>query len=115
MSDRMTRRDMMKRSLLVLGATAGAGAILAGCGDDGDGGGGGGSGLDCTDTSGLSEAEKQLRQQQEYTDSSPYPDKTCDNCQLYQAPQQEGTCGGCQVVKGPIHPQGYCKLWVAKA
>lgn len=113
MSDRMTRRDMMKRSLLVLGATAGAGAVLAGCGDDGDAGGG--SDLSCTDTSGLTEAEKQLRQQQEYTDSTPYPDKRCDNCQLYQAPQEEGTCGGCQVMKGPIHPAGYCKLWVAKS
>jgi len=102
---------MMKRSLVVLGAAAGAGAVLAGCGDDGDAGGE----LSCTETEGLTDAEKQLRQQQEYTDDSPFEDKVCDNCRFWQAPQQEGTCGGCQVVKGPIHPKGHCKLWAAQA
>ena len=108
----ITRRDMMKRSLLVLGAATGAGAVLAGCGDDGDAGG---DGLTCTDTEGLTDAEKQLRQQQDYVDNSPFDDKLCDNCRFWQAPQQEGTCGGCQVVKGPIHPKGHCKLWAAQA
>lgn len=111
MSDGITRRDMMKRSLLVLGAAAGAGAVLSGCGDDD--GGGGGDGLTCTDTSGLTEQEIQLRQQQEYTDSSPFEDKVCDNCRFWQAPSQPDSCGTCQVVKGPIHPKGHCKLWAA--
>lgn len=110
MSDEITRREMMKRSLLVLGAAAGAGAVLAGCGDDDEGGA-----LTCTDTSGLTDAEKQLRTQQEYTDHSPFDDKTCANCRFFQAAQQPDSCGTCQVVKGPIHPEGHCKLWAAKA
>jgi hypothetical protein len=106
MSDDITRRDMIKRSLVVLGAASAAGAVLMGCGDDeGE--------LTCTDTSGLSEPEKQMREQQAYTDHSPERDKLCDNCRFWTAPQQPNTCGGCQVIKGPIHPKGYCKLWAA--
>lgn len=111
MSDekKMGRREVAKRALLVLGAAAVAPSALAGCGGEGEGGG-----LSCTDTSGLTPAEITTRQSQAYTDSSPHSDKRCDNCRFWQA-GQAGQCGGCQVIRGPIHPQGYCNLWVATA
>ena len=106
MARQIGRRALLERTVFLPVLAAGAGLALTACGEDEE--------LTCTDTSGLSEAELAMRQQQEYTDSTPYPEKTCDNCQLFQAPSREGTCGGCQVIKGPIHPKGYCKLWVAK-
>jgi len=104
----ITRRDLFKKTLMVGAAAAGAGYLLSACGDD-DGGGE----LTCTDTSGLSDQETQQRQAQEYVDASPNPQETCANCRFYQAPQESG-CGTCQVIKGPVHPQGYCKLWAAQ-
>jgi hypothetical protein len=110
MSDqKMGRRDMAKRALMVLGAAAIAPSVLAACGGEESGGG-----LTCTDTSGLQPAEITARQSQAYVDASPHADKRCNNCRFYQA-GQANACGTCQVVRGPIHPQGYCNLWVAQA
>lgn len=108
MADRITRRELIKRTLFLPVVAAGAGMAFAACGDDGEGE------LTCTDTSGLQPAELQVRQQQAYTDDSPHADKTCDNCRFWQPPPQQDACGGCQVIKGPIHPKGYCNLWAAK-
>lgn len=99
----------MKRTLFLPVLAAGAGVALAACGDDGE------EELSCTDTSGLSPAEVSARQAQQYTDHTPYPDKTCDRCRFWQGGQQANACGTCQVIKGPIHPKGYCKLWAARA
>jgi hypothetical protein len=69
--------------------------------------------LDCTDVAGLTPDEQEARRANVYVDKSPDPSKRCDNCGQYvaAAPDQ---CGGCKVLKGPVHPQGYCKLWVTK-
>jgi hypothetical protein len=108
MADEMTRRDLMKRTIWLPIAAAGAGVALSACGEE--------EGLTCTDTSGLSPAELTMRTQQQYSDESPHPDeKVCDNCRFWQPAPQPDTCGGCQVIKGPIHPKGYCKLWAARA
>lgn len=65
----------------------------------------------CTDESGLTEQEKSVRAVQEYVDRTPRNDQDCANCGLYtEAPA--GQCGGCTVVPGPIHPDGWCKIWV---
>lgn len=107
-AEKMGRREAARRTLLVLGAAAIAPSALAGCGGGEEGG------LTCTNTSGLSEAELSTRTTQAYVDSSPQADKRCSNCRFYQA-GQPNQCGGCQVIRGPIHPQGYCNLWVAQA
>lgn len=109
MGYRISRRELMKRSVFLPVLGLGAGTVLWACGDDEE------DQLSCNDTSGLAPDALQLRQQQEYTDDSPYEDKVCSNCRFWQPPPQAGTCGGCQVIKGPIHPAGYCKLWAAKA
>ena len=70
--------------------------------------------FNCMDTSGLAEADVTMRTTLEYTDTSPVPDKNCDNCVLYVAPVEGSNCGTCQTVKGPVHPLGYCTIWAAQ-
>lgn len=119
--EKTSRREFLQR-LTVLG-TAGVVTpmVISACG-----GGGGeqtgeqgdtaasGGGFSCTDTSGLTEQEIQMRENAEYVDASPNPEQYCANCQLYEEPAEGEQCGGCQVIQGPIHPQGYCTLWVAQ-
>lgn len=103
MSERTySRRDAIKRvSLTVL--AAGAWNSL-GCSK---------KELTCTDTSGLTPDEVQARTTLSYTDKSPEAGKQCNNCQQFNpgAPDQ---CGSCKVLKGPVSPNGYCKVWAAK-
>ncbi len=93
--------------------------VLSACGGDDDAAGdttaGDGSGnFSCMDTSGLSDAEIQQRESTNYVDESPHEDQLCSNCQLFTEPEEGAQCGGCQVVPGPIHPDGWCDLWVAE-
>jgi hypothetical protein len=62
----------------------------------------------------LSEAERKARSSSQYVESSKLATKNCENCAHYEAPPGADQCGGCKVVKGPIHPGGYCNLWVEK-
>lgn len=116
-----TSRRRFIQKLTALG-TAGVltPVVLSACGggDGAETGGtpGGGqaeAGFSCTDTSGLTDAQIQQRENTNYVDESPNPDQLCSNCQLYTEPEEGAQCGGCQVVPGPIHPDGYCDLWVA--
>lgn len=106
--EKMGRREVARRALVVLGAAALAPTVFAGCG------GGGAGELTCTDTSGLNPTQLQTRQSQNYTDSSPRGSEKCSTCRFYQAPNQQGSCGTCQVIAGPIHPDGYCDLFAAQ-
>lgn len=120
----LSRRDFLLRVSALGAVTAGSGTLLAACG-------GGESqpqattpeapaeepevaAADCTDLSGLTDAEKDLRTQLQYTSETPDPAKRCDNCALYQMPEGDAACGGCQIIKGPIDPGGWCVSWVAK-
>jgi hypothetical protein len=100
--------------------------VISACGGGTEGGEAGGAagdeaggeaaeaGFSCTDTSGLTEQQIQMRENAQYMDATPQPEKYCANCQLFTEPVAGEQCGGCQVIAGPIHPQGYCNLWVAK-
>ena len=141
MSDeqKLDRREFFKRAGILGAAVAGGAQLLAACDKGGGGGGGGqapseqgsgGSGskegggkaggsdkggeLSCTDTSGLSDQEKKTRESLNYVDHTEKEGKRCDNCRLYEPPENEGECAGCQVVPGPIHPDGYCTSWQKK-
>jgi hypothetical protein len=131
--DKLSRREFLWRAGMIGAVAAGGSQFLAACeksGGEKSGGAGsektgggkeaakadkGGGEFSCTDTSGLSESAIKMREQQEYVDQSPKEDQNCLNCQLYQPAEKEGTCGGCASLKGPIHPKGYCNLWVKKA
>lgn len=109
--DKLTRRELFRRSAVLGAVAAGGGSLLAACGDDGNGGEGE---LTCTDTSGLKQAQIQTRKSLKYTDTSTKKDQNCANCNFYKAPQQKGGCGTCTVVPGPIHPEGWCSSWAKK-
>ncbi len=70
--------------------------------------------LVCTDTTGLSSADYNVRMALAYVDVSTTPGKTCLNCQQFLPGMAPNTCGACRVVKGPIKPTGNCKSFLAK-
>ena len=60
----------------------------------------------------LTADEKETRNDFEYVPKSPFPEKLCNNCDLWLEPQEETLCGGCEIMEGPIHPEGYCNVWL---
>ncbi|HTQ02428.1 MAG TPA: hypothetical protein VMI54_01185, partial [Polyangiaceae bacterium] len=70
--------------------------------------------LRCEDTSSLTPDDAKLRSEiAAYTDVSQDPNKHCSGCMQFN-PGGQDACGTCKVVKGPINPNGSCKLWVKK-
>lgn len=69
----------------------------------------------CIDVTGLSPEEVRARNDTAaYTDAAPDPSKKCSVCAQWVPAPSPTACGGCKVVKGPINPEGWCKLFVAK-
>jgi hypothetical protein len=100
----LTRRQLLQRTIVFLPVAAGTASLLAACG---------GKDLVCTDVSGLTDAQRATRTQQEYVEQSPHGNtKDCLNCRFLTSQRTEDACGTCQLVPGPIHPRGYCKSWV---
>lgn len=69
----------------------------------------------CNDFSGVSADELEKRRKFGYVDKSAESGKTCGNCGLFLTWEKEKTCGGCLLFKGPVHTDGYCMQWAAKA
>lgn len=69
---------------------------------------------DCTDMTGIAEADLKQRESLGYVAKSTEADKNCTNCRFYQPGTQANGCGGCQLFKGPVTPEGYCKTWNKK-
>jgi hypothetical protein len=70
--------------------------------------------LMCTDTTGLSPVDLQVRETVlAYVEVSATPGKNCANCQQF-IPAAPNACGTCKIVKGPINPGGNCKSFLAK-
>lgn len=93
-----------------LGGSAALGSVVSltvlGCG--------GKKAFTCTDEAGLAAGDKTARTNAKYVDKATDAAKRCDGCALYE-PAAEGQCGKCKAIKGPIHPEGSCNLWVKKA
>jgi hypothetical protein len=109
--DKLSRRDALRLlgavPLVTAAGTAAMGVGLAACGKKTEPD-------SCSDVNALSEPEKMARTALQYVDKSPYPDKRCELCSLYQPAPEPSQCGTCQIVKGPIHPKGHCTGFVAK-
>ena len=103
----LNRREFIKRIPIVSGSAILAGLYIKGCksSEQPD---------PCSDLSGLTEEEKNTRKEFAYVSKSPYPEKVCDNCELWIAPKEGSLCGGCEVMEGPVDPKGYCTVWAAK-
>ena len=103
-SDRMTRRELFERTLVLVPIAAGSAALLTACGS---------SEIHCDDLSALTDEQRATRRTQEYVELSPHGNtKDCTNCRFYQGDRQANVCGTCQLVPGPINPKGHCKSWV---
>jgi hypothetical protein len=99
----MMRRSALAR-VVVLPLAAALPAALTGCSKT----------LRCEDTSGLSPDDTRLRTEiAAYVDQSTDPSKHCAECVQFN-PAGKDACGTCKVVKGPINPNGSCKLFVKK-
>ena len=125
-NEKVTRKNFLKHLSLTGIATLGAGSLLTACGGGGDsqesasqsqsdGGDQAASNDPCSDTSGLTEQQKQTREQFDYVAETPNPEKRCDNCALWVKPEGDNPCGGCTLVQGPIHPAGYCTAWAPQS
>jgi len=103
MQKRIARRDVI-RHLALLSTSAIASTWLVGCK----------SKPSCNDVSGLSPDELSARTTTAaYVEHSPDPAKKCSGC-VHFVPNGPSACGGCKVVKGPIDPDGSCRIFLAK-
>lgn len=110
MTDVTHRREALRRLVVLSSAVVAAPLLASACNKEAKSGE-----LSCTDTSALTPDEVKIRTEVlGYVDKAPDPSKVCSGCALYQAPPAPGACGGCTAVKGPIHPQGWCKSFAAK-
>ncbi len=105
MKDGISRREAMRDSV-VLGFVAAITA--AGCGKEPR------RALSCMDTTGLSDADAQMRTTLAYVDLSTDPGKSCEKCQHFKAAPAPRACGACTTLKGPVNPHGNCKAFVIK-
>jgi hypothetical protein len=100
-SAELSRRELLGGAVVGIGALVG----LAGCSRQ--------KAFTCADVSGLAVDQILARNTLAYVDISPNTEKTCVGCTQYIEASSEG-CGTCKVVKGPIHPNGYCKSFASK-
>lgn len=103
----VSRRDLLRKTLLA-SAAFGAAGVLAACKKDEP------KALTCTDTAGLTPQEIEARTTLGYVDKAPDATKKCSGCALYNPAPAAGSCGGCKALKGPIHPDGWCKSFAPK-
>jgi len=68
----------------------------------------------CSDLSGVSKNDIELRAKFAYVNESPIADNQCTNCNLFLPPREGEKCGGCLLFKGPVNPSGYCTYWAPK-
>jgi hypothetical protein len=97
----------ISRRHLVLGSAAGLAALagLSGCKK---------AQFSCDGVVGLSVEDIKLRNTLGYVDRSPDPKKSCALCQQFEPAPNEGACGSCKMLKGPIHPDGSCKVYALR-
>jgi uncharacterized paraquat-inducible protein A len=70
--------------------------------------------LVCAKPSTLSDAEKQQRKLDNYTEKSPDPGKTCSGCQFFTPAAAATACGRCAIFNGPANPKGKCDDWAPR-
>ena len=69
----------------------------------------------CNNTSDLSEATLQAREEFDYESRSDDGTELCNTCEYWRTSSDDSLCGTCTIVLGPIHPQGTCNIWEEKS
>ena len=67
----------------------------------------------CNDTSALPPDAVNARTALGYSDTSTEPGQVCLKCLQFVPAPSADQCAGCKVLKGPIHPNGYCRAFIA--
>jgi hypothetical protein len=70
--------------------------------------------LVCAKPTALSEAEKQQRKLDNYTEKSPDPSKTCGGCGFFTPGAGAAACGKCALFNDPANPKGRCDDWTVR-
>jgi hypothetical protein len=68
----------------------------------------------CSETAGLAPDEQSARTTLAYVEPAADKTRTCASCQQFVPAPSDGACGSCKVLKGPVHPNGTCKVFTAK-
>jgi uncharacterized paraquat-inducible protein A len=68
----------------------------------------------CVESAGLAADDASVRATLAYMEPAVDKTRVCASCQQFIAPPTEGSCGTCKVLKGPVHPNGSCKVFTAK-
>lgn len=106
MNDPIPRRDALRHLGVLAASFALPAALQSGCSRK----------PSCADVTGLSPDDVRARNDTAaYTETAPDPSKKCSICAQWVSAPTPTACGGCKVVKGPINPDGWCKLFVAKS
>ncbi|MBS1750613.1 MAG: high-potential iron-sulfur protein [Bacteroidetes bacterium] len=69
----------------------------------------------CNDFTDVSDEELDKRKKLGYVDKSAVQGNSCSNCGLYIPFTDDSGCGKCLLFKGPVHAEGHCIQYVAKA
>jgi hypothetical protein len=69
---------------------------------------------DCSDLSGLTDAERTVRESFGYESVASISERSCRNCKLFLPPTKEKPCGSCLLFKGPVNEQGSCIQFAPK-
>jgi hypothetical protein len=99
--NKLGRRELLKRSLIVIAAAP----VWSACGSPGP---------ECSDVSGLDATALANRQTQQYVEHSVRASSHCSGCRFFTA-GAANACGSCTLIAGPINPDGYCNLFSAQA
>ena len=70
--------------------------------------------LKCDNVGGLAPADIEARKNLQYKERADTPEQACKKCSQY-LPAEGSGCATCRVVRGPIHPDGWCKVFTPKA
>jgi len=73
----------------------------------------GGAPASCRDTSALGADDLNARTALGYAETSMDPKLRCTACRQYVPASSSDACGSCKIMKGPIHPNGTCRVFAA--
>jgi hypothetical protein len=99
----MSREPVHSRRAF-LAVSASLGAALLGCSKQRE--------FACTQTQGLTPEQVQARTAAGYEEPASDSSRVCNLCQQWEE-RGSNQCGGCKLMRGPIHPQGTCRLFVS--
>ena len=100
---KLSRRAFLERAAALGAVSVVGGSLLTACSKKGP----------ACDVSSLSADDEAKRAELQYADVSPESGKNCSNCAFYQA-ESGSECGQCNhpEMPGPVHPNGWCNVWV---